>query len=277
VLDTINNDANAQAAGITASLDSNGKLSLTSSSFFAVSSDTAGGASQTSVAGAGGAINDIAVTGSANKSTLAISAGTAGSTQTLAFTGKEIGYENTALNVSFGTAATAAAGATAAADSVNNSTTLRSAGVFAIQTKADGSEVQVISLKNFDLGVSSTAGTVNGTNNVDAQQTATAAAAGTATGGATGAKAAVEAIKAAVGLLGQVQGKVGAGQNNLEQAIDLVSSQLSSFQAAESAIRDADVAAEASSLARLTTLQQAGVAALAQANQSSQVLLSLLR
>jgi flagellin len=87
----------------------------------------------------------------------------------------------------------------------------------------------------------------------------------------------MEALKAAVATLGEVQGKVGAGQNNLEQAISLASSQLSSFQAAESAIRDADVAAEASNLARLTTLQQAGVAALAQANQSSQALLSLLR
>ena len=75
----------------------------------------------------------------------------------------------------------------------------------------------------------------------------------------------------------RVQGKVGAGQNNLTQAIDLASTQITNFQAAESAIRDADIAQEASNLARLNTLQQAGVSALAQANQSSQSLLSLLR
>lgn len=277
VLDTINNDANVAAAGIKASLDSNGKLVLTSSSFFTVSSDTADGAGQTGIAGSGAAIDDVAVTGAANAVAKTISAGTAGETQTLSFTGKEIGYENSSLDVSFGTAATAAAGATAAADAVNNSTTLRSAGVFAIQSKADGSEVQFVSLKNFNLAVASSVGADGATNNIDSLQSPTAASGATLTGGAAGAKSALAAIKAAVGALGEVQGKVGAGQNNLEQAIDLVSSQLSSFQAAESAIRDADIASEASNLARLTTLQQAGVAALAQANQSSQSLLSLLR
>ncbi len=98
-----------------------------------------------------------------------------------------------------------------------------------------------------------------------------------ASGGEAGATAALDAIKAAVAQLGQVQGAVGAGQNNLSQAIDLASTQITNFQAAESSIRDADIAAEASNLARLNTLQQAGVSALAQANQSSQALLSLLR
>ena len=93
----------------------------------------------------------------------------------------------------------------------------------------------------------------------------------------TNAKDAIETIRAAVETLGSIQGSVGAGQNNLTQAIDLASAQITNYQAAESAIRDADVAAEASNLARLSTLQQAGVAALAQANQSSQAVLSLLR
>ncbi len=98
-----------------------------------------------------------------------------------------------------------------------------------------------------------------------------------ASGGEAGATSALDAIKAAVAQLGQVQGAVGAGQNNLSQAIDLASTQITNFQSAESSIRDADIAAEASNLARLNTLQQAGVSALAQANQSSQALLSLLR
>ena len=92
-----------------------------------------------------------------------------------------------------------------------------------------------------------------------------------------GAKDAITAIKDAVKSLGTVQGQVGAGQNNLSQAIDLASAQITNFQAAESSIRDADIAQEASNMARLATLQQAGVSALAQANQSSQALLSLLR
>jgi flagellin len=92
-----------------------------------------------------------------------------------------------------------------------------------------------------------------------------------------GAKEAITAIRTAVTTLGTVQGQVGAGQNNLSQAVDLATAQITNFQAAESAIRDADIAAEASNMARLATLQQAGVSALAQANQSSQALLSLLR
>lgn len=91
------------------------------------------------------------------------------------------------------------------------------------------------------------------------------------------AQTAIETIREAVGRLGTIQGTVGAGQNNLSQAIDLASTQITNYQSAESSIRDADIASEASNLARLNTLQQAGVAALAQANQSSQSLLSLLR
>jgi flagellin len=278
VLDTINNDANIQAAGIKASLDTNGKLQLDSASFFAVSSDTADAAGQTGIAGAGSAIDDVAVTGAANKVTKTLSAGTAGATQTLSFTGEQIGFANTAQNVTFASfAAVSSANGDAVAASVNNDTSLRESGVFAVKTKADGSEVSFVSLKSFNVAISSSAGAVNGTNNIDALQTPTAATGATLTGGEQGAKDALVAIKSALSALGQVQGKVGAGQNNLEQAIDLATTQMTNFQAAESAIRDADVAAEASNMSRLNTLQQAGVAALSQANQSSQALLSLLR
>jgi flagellin len=191
VLDTINNDANAQSAGIKATLDSGGKLVLDSASFFAVSSDTADGAGQTGIAGTGSAIDDVAVTGSANKVTKTLSAGTAASTQTISFTGEEIGYANSSKNVSFATfAAVSAANADTVANSVNNDTSLRSAGVFAVRTKADGSQVSFVSLKAFNVAITSSAGSVNGTNNIDALQTPTAAAGATLTGGESGAKAA---------------------------------------------------------------------------------------
>ncbi|MEP6850034.1 MAG: flagellin [Acidobacteriota bacterium] len=91
------------------------------------------------------------------------------------------------------------------------------------------------------------------------------------------AKTSIATIRTAVGTLGSIQGTVGAGQNNLTQAIDLASTQVVNYKSAESSIRDADVATEASNLARLSTLQQAGIAALAQANQSGNAVLSLLR
>jgi flagellin len=275
VLDTINNDSNIKDAGIQASLDANGKLVLASANFFTVSSSDADGAGQTGIAGAGAAVNDIAVTGAANTVTKSVAAATAAGSQSISFTGEEIGFANTAKSVSFTTSTTAATGAANLVAAVNADTALRSAGVFAVQSKADGSQVKLVSLKAFNVGVSNDA--TAGANNNIGSQGPTAATAGTLTGGEQGAQTALAAIQAAVATLGGVQGKVGAGQNNLEQAIELATAQVTNFQAAESAIRDADVAAEASNMARLNTLQQAGVAALAQANQSSQALLSLLR
>jgi flagellin len=277
VLDAINNDADAQGAGIKASLDNNGKLVLASAKFFTVSSSVADGANQTGIAGAGAAANDMAITGAANKQTISVN-GAAGTpaTQTLSFSGEKIGFTGSAKNVSFTAEAAAADGAAAAVAAVNDDVALRNAGVFAIQNKADGSQVSFVSLKEFNLGVSSTS-VAGADNNIDTLQTQTAVAGATLTGGEEGAKDAIAAIRAAVATLGQVQGKVGAGQNTLSQAIDLAGTQITNYQAAESAIRDADIAVEASNLARLNTLQQAGVSALAQANQSSQALLSLLR
>lgn len=267
VLDAINKDANAQAAGVKASLDNNGKLVLSSSKFFTVSSDQA---TQTNLVAANG---NVAVSGAANKQVSTFTAATAAGTQTLSFSGEKIGFSGTAKTVSFATSTTAATSATNAADAVNGDVALRDQGVFAVKTSA--TTVAFVSLKDFNLAIGGD--TTDVANNSVTTQAETAVTGGVATGGEAGAKDAIAAIKAAVASLGQIQGKVGAGQNNLSQAIDLASAQITNFQAAESAIRDADIAAEASNLARLNTLQQAGVSALAQANQSSQALLSLLR
>lgn len=276
IIDAINNDSTLQAAGVKASLDSSNKLVLSSAKFFTVSSSDADGAGQTGIAGAGAAVGDIAITGAANNASKAVTAATAAGTQTLSFSGSEIGYSGSSYNVSFTTSTVASTGATNAAAAVNNDLTLRSAGVFAIVDKADGSNIKFVSLKAFNLGISNDAGGGSANNNL-ASQSPTAATSGTLTGGATGAKSALDSIKTAISTLGKVQGVVGAGQNQLLQAIDLATSQVTNFQSAESRIRDADVSSEASNLSRLSVLQQAGVAALAQANQSSQAVLSLLR
>lgn len=216
---------------------------------------------------------DVAITGAANKVTRTFAAATAASTQTISFSGEKIGFGGTAKNISFATGAAATA-ADNAATAVNADVALREQGVFAVRTT--GNDVAFVSLKEFNMSVSAAASGDAADNSVTAQAP-TAVTGGVATGGESGAKSAIDAIKAAVATLGQIQGKVGAGQNNLSQAIDLASAQITNFQAAESSIRDADIAQEASNLARLNTLQQAGVSALAQANQSSQALLSLLR
>jgi flagellin len=92
-----------------------------------------------------------------------------------------------------------------------------------------------------------------------------------------GAKTALTAIDTALGTLGDAQGVVGAGQNDLHYAVKLAQSQIANFSAAEARIRDADVAAEAANLTKAQVLQQASMAAMAQANSAPQSVLSLLR
>ena len=93
----------------------------------------------------------------------------------------------------------------------------------------------------------------------------------------TNAKAALTAITAAVQTLGTVQGTVGAGENKLQYAINLAESQNTNYASAESRIRDTDVAAQAANLTKASVLQQASMAAMAQANSASQAVLALLR
>jgi flagellin len=63
----------------------------------------------------------------------------------------------------------------------------------------------------------------------------------------------------------------------LQYAISLAQSQITNFSAAESRIRDTDVAAEAANLTKAQVLQQASMAAMAQANSAPQAVLALLR
>ncbi len=87
---------------------------------------------------------------------------------------------------------------------------------------------------------------------------------------------AVAALAVAVTKLGTAQAGVGEGENQLNYAVGLAQSQITNFSAAESRIRDADVAREAANLTKSQTLQQASIAAMAQANTEPQAILSLL-
>jgi flagellin len=91
------------------------------------------------------------------------------------------------------------------------------------------------------------------------------------------AQSAVSALAEAVVSLGQAQAVVGRGQNQFNFAVNLASSQLTNLAAAESRIRDADLAEEAANLTKAQILLQAGVSALAQANSAPEQVLSLLR
>lgn len=87
---------------------------------------------------------------------------------------------------------------------------------------------------------------------------------------------ALDAIGAAITSVTRNRGTLGAAESRLDTAIGNLRVARENFIAAESRIRDADVAAEAAELTRLTILQQAGTAILAQANQQPQLALQLL-
>jgi len=91
------------------------------------------------------------------------------------------------------------------------------------------------------------------------------------------AAAAVAAIATAIDTLGTAQGNVGALENRLQFAVGLAQSQSVNNAAAESRIRDANVAEESANMTKYNILTQSGIASLAQANQSSSSVLSLLR
>jgi flagellin len=93
----------------------------------------------------------------------------------------------------------------------------------------------------------------------------------------TAAQSAVAAVASAVTLLGSAQSTIGVLQNRLQFAIGLAQSQVVNNKAAESRIRDANVAEESANLTRFNILSQSGIAALAQANASSSSVLALLR
>ena len=163
----------------------------------------------------------------------------------------------------------------------SNNTTLNQ--ILAIKERNDANNAEGIrlisTLQEFRLSIGATekSGGINA-------GTATSLTSGALTGGSVAdisnkdnATGAVTLLATAVTILARIQADVGKGQNNLTFAIGLASTQITNLSAAESRIRDADLAAEAANLTRASIAQQAGVAALAQANSAPQAVLALLR
>ncbi len=92
----------------------------------------------------------------------------------------------------------------------------------------------------------------------------------------TGAQAALDSIDSAISTLAGSRGDVGAYMNRLGYAAANLATTIENVQAAESAIRDVDMAAEMTSFTKSQILLQAGTAMLAQANMAPQNILSLI-
>ena len=249
--DQVLSSLNSQLSGygINASVGSNGQLNFGGGTPFTVSTTTA-------------AVDKIATTTSS-----ATNAGVynvAGET-TFASVAENLTFQN-----GQGTANVALTGAetlSSAIAKINAKTA--GLGIYAV-TNSAGSGISLQSVNNFTASTDTALGVFTGSG---AQTTNAPSSTGTVTGNSL---AAITAINSAISTLGLVQGRVGSGENRLNYAISLANSQSSNFSAAESHIRDADVAAEAANLTKAQTLQQASIAALAQANAAPAAVLKLL-
>ena len=152
-------------------------------------------------------------------------------------------------------------------------------GITAVKDQTSGTDqIKFISSNAFNVSIGSDA---NGTgiqsqgNNYNATIVGTGSTADISN--ISTATAAVTALGNAVTTLGTAQAIVGRGENELNYAINLASSQLTNESSAESQIRDANLAAEAANLTKVSIQLQAGIAALAQANSAPQAVLKLLQ
>lgn len=91
------------------------------------------------------------------------------------------------------------------------------------------------------------------------------------------ASGSVTAIDKALELVSKERAKLGAYQNRLEHTITNLSTSSENLTAAESRIRDVDMAKEMMNYTKNNILMQAATAMLAQANQLPQAVLQLLR
>lgn len=248
VLSSLNGQLNGY--GISASVDNNGQLQFSGGTAFTVKDNGTLAAGTNLISNGGGTASNTSNYTVAGQTTYA------GAAQTLKF---QTSSGQATVNL---LAADSLAGAIA---KINQQTS--ALGVYAVANEA-GTGISLQGGSSFSVNASAA-----GAFAASGFQTSTAP-----TGGSTSnANAAIVAINKAVQNLGQVQGKVGTGQNRLQYAVQLAQSQISNFSAAESRIRDADVASEAANLTKAQVLQQASLAAAAQANSAPQSILSLLR
>ncbi len=147
--------------------------------------------------------------------------------------------------------------------------TAAASGSFMVSSSGNYGSSDLVSVNGIDLRTQQTTGL--DLNNGGAFNLATALTS------ATNAQTALSRIDAALAKVGTAIGTVGAAQSRIDYASTNVANLVQNTQAAESVIRDADMAYEMTVFTKNQILQQAGTAMLAQANQMPQSVLKLLQ
>jgi flagellin len=139
-----------------------------------------------------------------------------------------------------------------------------SGGSFLVRSSGAYSSDDLVSLSNIDLSV--------GASGLDVSTL-------TFTGNGTTAEwqTALTRLDSAISVVNEAFGAIGAAQNRIEYAMQNTDTGVENLAAAESVIRDVDMAAEITSLTKYQILQEAGTAMLAHANSAPQLMLGLLR
>jgi flagellin len=121
-----------------------------------------------------------------------------------------------------------------------------------------------ITIANSDLTTDTLGLTTGATDNIDLTS-------------GSAARTALSVIDTAIGKVSTVLGDIGAAQNRVTYGLENAKTAITNFTAAESVIRDVDMADEMTKFSKANILAQAGTAMLAQANQSGQSVLKLLQ
>ena len=270
VLGTLNSQLSSY--GITAGTDSNGYLQFTGTSAFSAKDNG-------SLAAGTNLITDYGTNGAAVGAKQANNSGNYSVAAPAATFTTLTGAHTDVLTFTTGAGATVSVSLNAAATATNASaitainTATAAYGIYAVKDAA-GTGISFQSQNAFTLSDNnSTAGEGVFSNTTTGATAKTVTAPSSSNNGTN----AIASINSAIQALGLVQGSVGAGENKLQYAISLAQSQISNFSAAESQIRDADIAQQAANLTKSQVLQQTSIAAMAQANSEPQSVLKLLQ
>lgn len=171
-----------------------------------------------------------------------------------------------ALNKEYGQLA-AEISRTVSATQFNGQSVLNSTAGVGFQVGANGTTDQFITIGSGDI---------NGAG-VTAVASATAGALVAATSAGNANTATLSAIDSALALVNERRASLGAIQSRFDNTISNLQTSVESQSAARGRIVDADFAAESANLSKSQILQQASTAMIAQANQLSQGVMSLLR
>jgi flagellin len=136
-----------------------------------------------------------------------------------------------------------------------------SGGSFMVSSSGAYGGNDLVTLDNVNLGTGSTGLNLNGLDLTSAAN----------------AQTALGRLDTAIGNIADAIGTIGAAQSRFDYASTNVATMLQNTQAAESTIRDADMAYEMTQFTKSNILQQAAQSMLSQANQGTQGILQLLR